>query len=361
METTQPKVTVLMPVFNGEKYVRAAMDSILCQTYTDFEFIVVDNGSTDLTHKTVTSYSDNRIRIIRHSVNLGVSCALNTGLAVARGDYIARMDADDISTPERLATQVEFLDANPDIHVLGGQVTLIDAAGNTINRQHRYFPTEPGIIRWTLFFRDCIADPTTMIRKSVYDHFGGYDVEYRRSQDYEMWMRINLHVRMANIPHVLLARRLHEEQLTKILRKSRSRIAKQRLWSEALARQVSMDFFQALEWRNRALTPERLVEAATALRDLYHFCVGSMPSREDMGIAQETIRRLGDLAADYLPRHPDKDLARLILDCMWSVSGGRWTWIALPLAKSVYYRSGSAINSGLRAIKAKRLAKPGPR
>src|SRR5881628_1397374 len=122
----RPTVTVLMPVLNGERYVREAVDSILRQSWSDFEFVIVDDGSTDATPRILHSFDDARIRIITNPSREGIAKALNRGLVSATRDFIARHDADDVAHPARLATEIAFLRANPDVALMGTQVRVID-------------------------------------------------------------------------------------------------------------------------------------------------------------------------------------------------------------------------------------------
>jgi len=139
----EPKVTVLMPVYNGERYLNEAVDSILGQTFTDFEFLIIDDASTDKTPEILRSYDDPRIRVVTNEENLGLSKSLNKGLALARGEFIARMDADDVSYPYRLQVQHEFMTQHPGAGVIGSWAEYIDRKGEIV---HRYrapiFPEE---------------------------------------------------------------------------------------------------------------------------------------------------------------------------------------------------------------------------
>ena len=123
-EAVQPKISVVMPAYNAENYIREAIDSILAQTFRDFEFLIIDDGSTDHTVEIIRSYSDSRIRLYQNERNMGVAATLNRGLDLARGEYIARMDADDISLPERFAKQAAYMDAHPDVAVCGSNIIL---------------------------------------------------------------------------------------------------------------------------------------------------------------------------------------------------------------------------------------------
>jgi glycosyltransferase involved in cell wall biosynthesis len=143
-----PRISVVMSVYNGEKYLRQAIESILQQTYTDFEFIIIDDGSTDSSREIIQSYDDKRIRLVINEQNIGLTKSLNKGIRLAKGEFIARMDADDISLPQRFEKQVAYLDSHPEVGVLGTYANIIDHRGKIIN--NIIFPTEHETILWTM-------------------------------------------------------------------------------------------------------------------------------------------------------------------------------------------------------------------
>lgn len=205
-----PRVTVLMPVFNGAKYLREAIDSIIAQTFHDFEFLIINDGSTDDSVSIINSYTDSRIRLENNESNLGLIATLNYGIDLARGEYVARMDCDDISSPSRLATQVEFMDNNPAVGLCG---TWIKVFGDRewINR----YPTTHEAISCGLLFATMFAHPTVLWRREPFAHFKlYYDPKYQHAEDYELWTRCARSMRTANIPKPLLRYRLHEQQVS---------------------------------------------------------------------------------------------------------------------------------------------------
>ena len=212
MNAKTPKVTVLLPVFNGEKYLREAIDSILAQTFTDFEFLIIDDGSTDNTWDILTSFQDPRVRLIKNSVNMGLTRALNKGLGLARGEYVARMDADDISLPERLQRQEAFLDINQNIAMVGCWVEMIDENGQKTKRVN--FPIVPYLLRWRLLFTNTFAHSAVMFRKDAALGVGGYSEKLRYAQDYDLWSRISIHWDVANIPSELVEWRFWKEGIS---------------------------------------------------------------------------------------------------------------------------------------------------
>lgn len=205
-----PRVSVVMSVYNGERYLREAVDSILAQTFTDFEFLIIDDGSTDGTGAILAEYvaRDPRIRVIVHAANQGLTPSLNEGLALAQGEYVARMDADDISLPERFARQVTCLDARPDIGVLGTAFQLIDADGGVIAPPVIH-PVESGFVAWCLYFFNPLVHSSVMIRRRSLAQAGGYNQTLVRSQDHELWCRLSRRTRLSNSPEVLLLLRKH--------------------------------------------------------------------------------------------------------------------------------------------------------
>ena len=199
-----------MSVYNGENFIHEAMESILNQTFTNYEFLIIDDASTDRSAEILNSYKDSRIRYIRNTQNIGLTRSLNNGLKLAQGIYIARMDCDDISLPERLQRQVEFMDRHPEVGVCGTWVrTIGDRDGEVYT-----FPTEHKTIASKLFFENVIAHPSVIIRKKYLDeHDLSYDTELYCSQDYEFWIRCSKYFYLSNIPEVLLLYRLHGQQI----------------------------------------------------------------------------------------------------------------------------------------------------
>ncbi len=206
-----PEVTVLLPVYNGEEYLRETMESILGQTYNGFEFLIVDDGSTDGTDDIIKSYDDPRIRVLKNPERLKLSGALNRGIDEARGNYIARMDADDIALPERLATQVAYMDEHPEIGVCG---TGIEVFGNTRTRNDIYPADTEDIRSYALF--DCpFCHPSVMMRRDLLDkHNLRYDGSYYPTEDYELWARAIECFPTVNLSEVLLRYRVHEKSMT---------------------------------------------------------------------------------------------------------------------------------------------------
>lgn len=205
------EVTVLMPVYNGENYLRPAIESILSQTYRDFELLIIDDGSSDGSASIIRSYTDKRIRLLKNPTRLKLSGALNRGIGEARGNLIARMDADDIARPERLARQVEFLHKNPEIGVCGAWVKRFGSVRATVDKN----PTDSEEIRAYALFECPFSHPTVMFRKNFFaEHNLRYNGDYYPAEDYEIWSRAVQLFPCANLPEVLLDYRVHSAGMT---------------------------------------------------------------------------------------------------------------------------------------------------
>lgn len=208
-----PKISVVMPAYNAEKYIGEAIESILNQTFKDFEFIIINDGSVDHTKEIIQKYNDSRIVLLENDKNRGIVLSLNKGLDAATGEYIARMDADDIALMNRLERQAEYLDEHKDIGVLGTGICIF---GEKIKEQKRVFTTNSEQLKAELIFNPCIAHPTVMIRKSVLQKYNlKYNTEFAGVEDYYLWWNIAKVSKIATLPDILLDYRIHESQITK--------------------------------------------------------------------------------------------------------------------------------------------------
>jgi glycosyltransferase involved in cell wall biosynthesis len=208
-----PLITVLMPVYNGERFVLDAVASILAQTFEDFELLVIDDGSTDKTRNLLETISDPRVHVLANPTNLGLIATLNRGLELARGRYLARMDADDLAAPERLARQIDYLERHPHVHVLGCMAELIDEHGRRCSSLAGY-PTEPAAIRDFLFQECCLIHPSVVFRTDTVREAGGYSASARHAEDYELWLRLSDNHALANLPDKLISYRIHPGQVS---------------------------------------------------------------------------------------------------------------------------------------------------
>jgi len=205
------RVSVLMSVYNGERFLRKAIESILAQQFRDFEFIVVDDGSTDSTPEILRSYGE--LLHVHTQEHQGIGRALNTGLALAHGPYIARMDSDDIAEPARLEKQVGYLDAHQNVGLLGTAYTEIDDRGATLRTVTP--PATDLELRRTLAKFNPFMHASVIFRMSVIERCGPYkeDELFWYSEDYEMWVRMAQHTQMAILNDVLMRRRVHRRAL----------------------------------------------------------------------------------------------------------------------------------------------------
>ena len=209
-----PKVTVLMSAYNDERYLGKAIESVLNQTFKDFEFIIIDDASTDSTKNIILSYKDPRIRFVENKKNLGLTKSLNKGIKVARGKYIARIDADDTSLPKRLEEQVSFLDKHKEIVVVGSQIQVINMESN--KTYILKYNCDPAVIKWAHIFKNQIAHSSSLFRKKVIKEVGCYNERYRYTQDFDLWFRVSRKYKMTSIPKVLAIIIRHNKCVTEM-------------------------------------------------------------------------------------------------------------------------------------------------
>ncbi len=199
-----PKVSVLMSVHNGARYLKEAVDSVLSQTFTDFEFLIVDDFSSDNSPAILKGYAekDSRVRIITNEFNLGLTKSLNKMIKEAKGEYLARFDCDDVSLPQRFEMQVQLLDTNPKCGLVGVWGEVINDHGTHL-RDIKY-PTTDADLKRALISYNPFFHPGIMMRKKVIEDVGFYDESWRFAQDYELYFRIAKKYELANIPMILL-------------------------------------------------------------------------------------------------------------------------------------------------------------
>jgi glycosyltransferase involved in cell wall biosynthesis len=204
-----PRVSVVMPVRNGERFLSQAVESVRTQTLADLELIAVDDCSTDSTGRILeqSAAADPRIRVVA-GTGTGISAALNAGWHEARGDYVARLDADDVAFPERLERQVRFLDAHPDVAVVGSAAIVIDAGGRRLATT--WSPTGGRAIRSTLRRRNCMTHPSVLIRRTALEAAGGYRFDH--VEDYDLWLRLSERHELANLSDATILYRVHPDQ-----------------------------------------------------------------------------------------------------------------------------------------------------
>lgn len=206
------KVTVLMPVFNSSHYLRQAIQSILGQTFVDFDFLIVDDGSTDGSQEIVKSFHDSRIQLVQNPENSGVAVSLNLGIKMAQTKYIARMDGDDISEPTRLAKQIAFLEKKSSVGICGSWVRTLDQSGKGHVMR---FPKTAEAVRAYILYNNPLAHPAVMMRRQFLTECSlFYDESCEAGQDYEFWSRCSQRFAIENIAEPLLIWRLHQDGVT---------------------------------------------------------------------------------------------------------------------------------------------------
>ncbi|GAA6212664.1 hypothetical protein NBRC116602_24050 [Hyphomicrobiales bacterium 4NK60-0047b] len=203
-----------MPVHNGESFLKPAIDSILNQTFQDFEFIIINDGSTDRSNEIISSYTDNRIQLIHHDTNLGIVHSLNEGVAQSTGEFIARMDCDDLSRPKRLERQLKFLEENKDVNIVGAWIKLFGHVRR--NFVHKY-PVQSKAIKSLMLFENPLAHPTVMFRREILNQKGksNYLTNFPHVEDWAFWFELSKKYKFANISEVLLDYRVHKSSASK--------------------------------------------------------------------------------------------------------------------------------------------------
>jgi glycosyltransferase involved in cell wall biosynthesis len=249
MSAANPAISVVMSVYNGDRFLRQAVDSVLSQSFADFEFLIADDGSRDRSLAILQDYAakDGRIRLVQQE-NRGLTRTLNALIQQARGELIARMDADDVCLPQRFALQVEFLRQHPEVVCVGGAQEWIDEAGRVLG--HNPEAEDDAEIQcrllrgWT-----AINHPSAMMRRSAVLQVGGYDETMTSAQDIDLWLKLGEIGRLANLPQTVLLYRQHSyaisehRQLEQIQRK---REACERAWQR---RGIAGQFAETQPWR----------------------------------------------------------------------------------------------------------------
>jgi glycosyltransferase involved in cell wall biosynthesis len=212
MTSEMPVVSVVLPVLNGARTLSPALESILNQTFHEFEVIVIDDGSTDTTPAMLDDVrrADGRIRVHRNEETIGLPRSLNLGIDHARGSLIARMDCDDISAPERLERQMACLKANDDVGLLGTQARVVNERGAPLPRWTPLLPMCHDLLVWRLLETTPFVHPSIMMRKEIVRAAGGYDPAFAKGQDMELWTRLAFTTRFANLDDVLVDYRVEE-------------------------------------------------------------------------------------------------------------------------------------------------------
>lgn len=211
---SSPTVTVLMPIYNAQDYLREAVDSVLSQSFTDFELLAIDDGSTDGSARILSSYSDQRIRVLSNEKNLGLIGTLNRGIGQAKGLYIIRQDADDISLPGRFAHLVAHMETHPDVAICG---SWYDGITDGVRHPGVRYAPDDATIRLRHLYQIHISHGTSIWRTSSFVSHGWlFDPDFRHAEDYDLFVRASLSARLANVPEVLYLVRYHGASVSQV-------------------------------------------------------------------------------------------------------------------------------------------------
>ena len=329
-----PEISVVLPVYNGERYLGEALDSILGQTLHDFELIAVDDGSTDATAEILDACArrDRRVRVLEQP-HLGLIAALNRGLDASSGDYVARMDADDVSLEFRLERQLQFMKAHPSVGVCGAWIRFFGAAPSV---EWRTAP-DHGTLVSSLLFESSLAHPTVMLRRELFGPGLRYDPSFPHSEDYDLWERASRSTRLANVQEVLLLHRIHDSQVTK---------------TRSNELQASARAVRARQFARLGVEPDE--KEARLHNEICLFeVIGSVPA---MKRAEGWLRRLR-AANDRARIYPEPEFSQVIAQ-RWvrlcAIRLGPWTWMASGLWRSPLLAPREWVGL-FRALAAKRL------
>lgn len=246
-----------MPVYNSELYLREAVDSILNQTFSDFELLIIDDASTDQSVAIIQSYTDSRIHLIQKPENTGYTQSLNMGLAIAKGEFIARMDSDDISLPTRFEQQIAYLDAHPDVLLCGTQFQFIGS--NWTSKQ----PLSYEELKVKLITASCILHPSVCFRTSFFrENNIFYDIQKEPAEDYDLWTRLIFMGKMVNLDTVLLQYRRHTNQVSTTRFLEQRKISNQIKFNMLCRLSVPLNI-------NSILFKDDLVASISAIREAY--------------------------------------------------------------------------------------------
>jgi glycosyltransferase involved in cell wall biosynthesis len=290
-----PLVSVVMSVFNGQTFLRDAIDSILNQTMGDFEFLIIDDGSKDDTGTILSNYADRdpRIRIVQQE-NRGRAQSLNIGINFAQGQYIARMDADDIALPNRIIRQIDYLEKNDNVGVLGGAYELIDIDGQVLKLVRP--PRHDSEIRALMVRYNPMCHPAIMMRKELVLACGGYRRAFLDADDYDLFLRMGERCELANLDKVVLKYRVHANQVSMQNMEHQTMCVLAARAAASLRRSRGVDLTSGVE----VITPDLLarlglstVEIQQAIVDVYNYWIGTLGSSDPARALQVIDKLLG--------------------------------------------------------------------
>jgi glycosyltransferase involved in cell wall biosynthesis len=260
----KPLVSVLMPVYNSENFLNASINSILCQTFENFEFIIIDDASTDNSLKIIESYKDERIILVKKEINTGYTNSLNLALKIAKGKYIARMDSDDISVPKRFELQFKLMENNPELVICGSAFQIINS--NEVIKH----PKTHNDILLKLLEGTTFAHPTVFIKKEVFDKYNLlYSPEYEPAEDYYLWTQLVKYGKAENIDDVLLLYRRHDNQVSSTKSDKQFKLAnsiRKKYFVNYFNDLTGINYFNDIEYENIDL--KRIIEIFNYLKKL---------------------------------------------------------------------------------------------
>lgn len=267
-----PKISVIMPVYNADEYLTEAIESILNQTYENFEFLIICDDPSERTLSILNNFTHNDLRInVTYQKKQGLVNSLNRGIKLAKGEYIARMDADDVSHPQRFEKQIEFLERNSDIGLCGTWTNIIDKNGEIVDL---FKPSSsPELIKWDLHFFNPIAHPSVLIRKSFFERNGYYLDSNIHCEDYALWVRAFNNTKLSNIPLILINLRKHDLNVSKTYSKIQMNHAievSQTALSSTLKYEIPLNNVKIIYRQSNNFSTEEYITTTKNLRQLQH-------------------------------------------------------------------------------------------
>lgn len=206
-------ISVILPAYNCEKYIEESVTSILNQTYDNFELIIIDDGSTDKTFNILKSFKDSRVRLYKNKINRGIIYSLNKGIFKSKGQFVARADGDDICEKDRFKKQINFLNKNKKISILGTGLSMINDRGKI--KKFFFYPKSDILIKWSMLFSCPISHPSVMIRKNILKKIKNYNSDAKYAEDYDLWSKlIHKGRKFENLPIALIRLRKHNSNIT---------------------------------------------------------------------------------------------------------------------------------------------------
>ena len=295
-----PLVSVIMPVYNSEKYLSEVIESILKQTFRNFEFLIFDDGSTDGSRAIIELNAKQDTRIIPYysDVNRGYVVHLNRGIELSKGEFIARMDSDDISMPNRFQKQLDFLLAYVDIELVGSSTIIINENGKEVGVDHKF--TESRNLYWECFFKAPFTHPSVMIKKKILNSVGKYNESKIPSEDYDLWTRIVRVGKTANLKEPLLFYRTHAKSISKLKNEDQikqSLESQELLWKKTIKQNIPFEVLTFFRFYHTGfqLNPKFSIPAFQYLIQLYkYFELNKELSKE---IKKDVFEKLFYLAA----------------------------------------------------------------